>query len=123
MLNLQAVLLYVTTPSAAEGERIGRILVEEGVIACANVIAGMTSIYRWQGEVQRDEEAVVVLKTQAELADAVTERVKALHPYECPCVLVLSASAGNAAFVQWISHEVGAAADNLARTAERRGKG
>jgi periplasmic divalent cation tolerance protein len=97
--------IYVTTGSRDEGIAIGRELVEAQLAACANVLAGATSVYRWQGEVREDAEAIVVLKTRADLVDALVERVKALHSYDCPCVVALPIVGGNAEYLDWIVKE------------------
>lgn len=98
-------LLYVTTPNSEEAERIGGQLVEERLAACANILPAMTSVYRWQGALQKDHEAVLILKTRAELADRATARVLALHSYDCPCVMALDVAGGNPAFLDWITVE------------------
>ena len=60
---------------------------------------------RWQGEVREDAEAIVVLKTRADLVDALVERVKALHSYDCLCVVALPIVGGNAEYLDWIVKE------------------
>ncbi len=104
---MAAVLVYMTAGDRAEAVRIGRVLVEERLAACANVLDGMTSIYRWQGEVCEDGEAVLIAKTTEAQADALTERVKALHSYDCPCVVTLPVAGGNPAFLEWIAEQTG----------------
>lgn len=100
---MTAVLIYMTADDKAEASRIGRALVEEKLAACANVLDGMTSIYRWEGEICEESEAVLIAKTTESLAPALTERVKALHSYDCPCVVTLPIAGGNAAFLNWIA--------------------
>lgn len=98
-------LVYMTAGTAEEARRIGAALVEERLAACANVIDGMRSIYRWEGKMQNDEEAVLIAKTREDLLDALTERVKALHSYEIPCVVGIPIVGGNADFLDWIGAE------------------
>ena len=98
-------LVYMTAASAEEAARIGSVLVEERLAACVNVIEPMTSIYRWQGEVHRDTEAVFIAKTREEMVGPLTERVKALHSYECPCVVSLPITGGNGDFIDWIDDQ------------------
>lgn len=100
-----AVLIYVTTPSEAEALRIGRILVEGRLAACANVVPQMTSIFRWEGRIQQESEAVLIVKTVADHAGAVIERIKAVHSYSCPCAVVLPITGGNQGFLDWIDAE------------------
>jgi periplasmic divalent cation tolerance protein len=98
-------LIYMTAGSAEEARRIGGVLVEERLAACANVIDGMTSIYRWEGEIRHDGEAVLLAKTRRNLVASLTARVKALHSYSCPCVVALPIADGNQAFLDWIGVE------------------
>lgn len=98
-------LLYMTAGTADEARRIAAALVAERLVACANVIDGMNSIYRWEGEVRTDSEAVLIAKTRTALVDTVTARVRALHSYSCPCVVALPIAGGNPAFLDWIAQE------------------
>lgn len=107
------VLLYVTTENEAEAERIGRTLVEARLAACANILPGMRSVFRWQGAVQTGAECVLVLKTRGELAEAATAAVTAAHSYDCPCVLVLPVQGGHRPFLDWIAAETGPPPDEL----------
>jgi periplasmic divalent cation tolerance protein len=99
------VLLYVTASSEDEAARIGRVLVEERLAACANVIPGMRAIYRWDGGMQDEKETVLIAKTRDSLADSATARIKALHSYAVPCIVVLPISGGNGDFLDWIEAE------------------
>lgn len=98
--------VYMTAGSADEAGRIGEALVEEGLAACVNVIDGMKSIYRWQGAIQRDGETVLIAKTAKDRVDALTERVRSLHSYDCPCVIALPIDGGNPAFLSWVTEQV-----------------
>lgn len=102
---MNKVFLYVTAETVADAIRIGRALVEARLAACANVLPGMTSIYRWQGAVTEAAETVLILKTREELAEAAVERIKALHAYACPCVAIVPVTGGNADFLTWIESE------------------
>ncbi len=102
---MTARLLYVTAPNVAEAERIGEALVQERLVACANILGPIASIYWWQGKVQRDAEAVLIAKTRADLVERVVARVKELHSYTVPCVVSLAIEQGNADFLRWIAAE------------------
>jgi periplasmic divalent cation tolerance protein len=102
---MTACLCYLTAGSRDEALRIARALVEERLAACCNLIEGMTSIYRWQDEIQEDAEVVVIAKTRAELVERLTARVQALHSYDVPCVVALPIGGGNPAFLDWIAAE------------------
>jgi periplasmic divalent cation tolerance protein len=98
-------MIYITTSSRDEALRIGRTVVADRLAACANVLPGVTSVYRWQGEVQEDGETALILKTRSDLVERLTARVKELHSYDCPCVVALPIAGGNPDFLQWIAEE------------------
>lgn len=99
------VLVYITAADRAQALEIGRALVESRLAACANILPGITSIYRWEGQVHQDDEVALLAKTRSELAEAVIAKVLELHSYSCPCVVALPISAGNPAFLEWIAAE------------------
>jgi periplasmic divalent cation tolerance protein len=101
--------LYVTAADAEQAKTIGEALVQERLVACVNILAPMSSIYWWQGEIQRDTEAVLIATTRAELVERVIARVKALHSYTVPCVVSLAIEQGNPDFLGWIEAETRAA--------------
>lgn len=98
-------LIYVTASSGEEARTIGRTLVHERLAACANVLPAIISMYWWEGGVQEDQEASLILKTRAELVERLTGRVRELHSYDCPCVVALPITGGNSAFLDWIVNE------------------
>jgi periplasmic divalent cation tolerance protein len=98
-------MLYITCGSREEATAIARTVVEERLAACANIIGAMRSVYWWQGSVAEDDEIVLILKTTAERAGELTERVKALHSYDLPCVVEIPLGGGNAAYLDWIAAE------------------
>ena len=102
---LEFVFAYITASSREEAMRIGRALVEERLAACANVLDGMTSIYRWQGNIEEAAETVLIAKTRAELFDRLAARVRALHSYDVPCVVELKIGRGNPAYLDWLRDE------------------
>ena len=107
-MTADARVVLVTTPDAEVAEGLVRALVEEGVVACGNILPGITSIYRWRGEVERATEALVVFKTTAAGAARLERRVPELHPYEVPEVLVLPVDSGHGPYLEWISKNVSA---------------
>ena len=93
--------IYITTKDEDEARKIGRTLVEEKLAACIN-IHPIESIYRWEGEIEEEGEVAMLVKTKAELADRVIERVKELHSYEVPCIVSFSIDKGNPDYLKWI---------------------
>jgi periplasmic divalent cation tolerance protein len=100
-----AVFVYVTAGDREAALSLGRALVEARLAACANVIPRMRSVYRWRGAIEEGEEAVLILKTRRALVEALTDKVRALHDYDCPCVVALPVIGGNPAFLDWIAAE------------------
>ena len=98
-------MIYVTTGSAKEALDIGRALVEARLAAGANVLDGVTSVFRWQGAIEEKHEAVLILKTRRDLVDEATDRIKELHSYDCPCVVSCAIAGGNGDYLDWIVKE------------------
>lgn len=94
--------VLMTAPDPEEAERLATALVEARLAACANLVPGVTSIYRWQGAVERAEEVLLVLKTTGERLPELVERAVEMHPYEVPEVLALPVEAGHADYVRWV---------------------
>ena len=99
---------YMTASTAAEARRIGRALVSEELAACVNVLGPVESVYRWKGRVERGREVAFIAKTRVALQGKFVARVRALHSYECPCVVFLPVEGGNPAFLTWLGESTGA---------------
>ncbi len=106
MSDGRACLLYATFPDAEMAQRIGRLLVEEHLAACCNLLGPIHSIYWWEGAVQEAPEAAMVVKTTPGMAAAATARIVGMHPYENPAVLQLAVTGGAADFLNWIAMSV-----------------
>ena len=98
-------LIYVTAADREAALKLARTLVNQRLVACANVFDGATSVYWWDGKVNEGPEVVMVAKTRSDLTSAVIARIKELHEYSCPCVVALQIREGNPAFLDWISRE------------------
>jgi periplasmic divalent cation tolerance protein len=98
-------LLYITCPDQAAARAIADAVVTDRLAACANIIPGMTSIYRWEGVVQEAAETVLILKTREARVAACLERVRGLHPYTTPCIVVLPVDTAAPAFAAWVAQE------------------
>src|SRR5689334_23900657 len=103
--NERVVFVYTTHPSVVEAERIGRELVERRLCACVNILPGMVSLYWWQGAVERGEEAVMIIKTRAALAEPVRTAVRQLHSYTTPAILMLPIESVDRDYKQWLLTE------------------
>jgi len=82
------------------------VLVEECLAACVNRLPGVVSTYRWKGEIQRDSECLLLIKSTSKRFDALRARIVALHPYEVPEVLALPVEAGSVSYLAWIEAAV-----------------
>jgi periplasmic divalent cation tolerance protein len=103
--NERVVFVYTTHPSVVEAERIGRELVERRLCACINILPGMVSLYWWQGAIERGEEAVMIVKTRAVLAEAVGAAVRQLHSYTTSAILVLPIESVDPDYKKWLLAE------------------
>jgi periplasmic divalent cation tolerance protein len=99
------VVVLTTVPTGDKGQEIAQTLVEERLAACVNVLAPMTSTYRWRGAVERESEHQMIIKTTRNRVPAVQTRLAALHPYELPEFLVLPVAAGGKEYLEWIGTE------------------
>ena len=98
-------MVLTTVPDAEAGARLARTLVAERLAACVNLVPGVRSIYRWQGQLEDASEVLLLVKTRADRCAALAARIQALHPYELPEVLELAAGGGSAAYLDWVRRE------------------
>lgn len=103
-MNIQFV--YMTAGSVDEARAIGRELVESGLAACVNIIGQVNSIYVWNGSLQDDVEAALIAKTTSDRLPELIAKVRALHSYDCPCIVSLPVCDGNPEFLNWIGSQV-----------------
>ena len=102
------IITLITTFADAETARqIGTQLVESQLAACVNVLPGVESIFRWQGEVQLDAEAIALIKTTRGRLEELEAWLQTHHPYEVPEILVLTPESGSARYLQWVRESVG----------------
>lgn len=98
--------VFITVGGRGEAERIGSTLVEEGLAACVNTVGPIASVYRWGGRVERAEEHLLIAKTEGDLLDVLTERVKSLHSYSVPEVIAFRIEGGSAEYLRWLEGAV-----------------
>ena len=95
------ILILTTMPDSADVDELARTLVDERLAACVNVHGPMTSVYRWKGAVERENERQVVIKTTRDRVHALQTRLHELHPYELPEFLIIEAD-GSDAYAAWV---------------------
>ncbi len=98
----ETVVVLVTAPTAEKAAEIARAVVEERLAACGNVVPAVRSIYRWQGKVCDEQEAMLVLKAPRDRLEALRDRIVAMHPYEVPEVIALRVEGGDERYLEWI---------------------
>ena len=98
--------VYATFGSEEEAQRIARVVVEERLAACANVLAPCLSIYRWQGRIEEAKEVPAIFKTRADAAGRLVERIRALHSYDVPAAVVWPIADALADYLRWVVDEV-----------------
>lgn len=101
MTDVRVVL--VTVPTRQAGEQLAETLVGEQLAACVNIVGPIRSIYRWQGEICRDDEHLLLIKTTAGAYAALDARIRALHTYDNPEIIALPVDAGAAAYLEWVA--------------------
>ena len=102
---MSVLLAYCTCPDVASADRIARALVTERLAACVNRLPGVQSTYRWQGAVEQADEVLLLIKTTSSRLDALTVRLRALHPYELPELIAVEVRAGLPAYLDWVATE------------------
>ena len=102
---MSAIWIYVTTSDQEEATKIAQILVQQRLVACANVLGSTTAIYWWEGKVERCPEVAFILKTRADLLDAIIEKIRNNFSYDCPCIVALPITGGNPNFLDWLDEE------------------
>ncbi|MBD2629595.1 divalent-cation tolerance protein CutA [Trichormus variabilis] len=110
---MEFIFVYVTCKDRAEALNVGKAVVEARLAACANIIDGMDSIYWWNGELQVEKEAILIMKSRRDLFTELTEKVKLVHSYEVPCVVALPIENGNRDYLNWLMTETKATDINL----------
>ena len=106
-MDSQALVVYCSCPDQAIAERIAEAVVNERLAACVNLISGLTSIYRWEGQLQRDTELLLIIKTRSAVYPQLEARLRQLHPYQLPEIIALPIHAGSADYLNWIAANTG----------------
>ena len=103
----ELVLVLSNWPDLDQARRAARTVVDERLVACANILPGVESIYHWKGDVESSSEVTIVFKTARACYGALERRLKELHPYEVPEILSFSAADGLPAYLGWVEEAVG----------------
>lgn len=100
------VIVLVTTASKEEAEKIAQKLLEEKLIACANIIGPVSSLFWWKNKVEKAEEYVLLMKSRLDLFEKLSSKVKELHTYEAPEIIALLIVQGSKAYIEWLNESL-----------------
>lgn len=95
-------IIFCTVPQDDTGVKIAEDLVTRELAACVNAIPSVQSCYRWKGEVCRDSESLLIIKTRASLTDSVIRQIRSIHPYEVPEIIAVDIQGGLEEYLAWI---------------------
>lgn len=111
-MSSEAIVVLITVPSRQAGMAIAGKLVEQRLAACVNMLGPIQSVFHWQGQIEQEEELLLLVKTRRELfASQLVPAVQALHPYETPEIIALPIEMGEAGYLNWIVAETRAGED------------
>ena len=100
------IIVLVTAKDAAQANKIAQGLLQQKLVACANIVKGVESLFWWQGKIDKAAEVLLILKTKKSLFKKLESAVKKLHSYQTPEIIALPIAAGSAKYLQWIKESV-----------------
>jgi len=100
------IVLFITTATAEEAQRISRVLLEQKKAACVNIVPRVNSLFWWQDKLDSAEESLLIVKTKASLLGEIVPLVKELHSYDIPEIIALPIIGGNQDYLEWMQKEV-----------------
>jgi periplasmic divalent cation tolerance protein len=99
-------MVFCSCPDKVVADRLCQVLVEERLAACVSQISGLTSVYWWEGQVRKDEEVLLLIKTTSQRLVNLTARIEALHPYEVPEIVAVPIEGGSERYLAWLGQTV-----------------
>ncbi|NPA52983.1 MAG: divalent-cation tolerance protein CutA [Aquificae bacterium] len=103
---MEYIVVYVTTPNYDTAKNIAESLINSKLAACVNIVESIFSVYFWQGNIERDNESLMIIKTKANLFEKLEEKVKSLHPYSVPEIIAMPIVKGSTDYLKWIDDTV-----------------
>lgn len=101
------IVVLVTVPDQKTAETIANKLLKARLIACAQILPGLQSIYEWEGKVERSQEWLVILKSRSDAFETLAAKIRALHPYKVPQIVALPIERGHLPYLQWMDEVMG----------------
>ena len=99
---MEALIVYITAPNEEEAAKIAKVLVEERLAGCVNIVKDIRSIYSWQGTLEDEKEVLMIVKTRVKLFSALTSKVKELHSYTVPEIIAMPIVDGSEEYINWL---------------------
>ncbi len=99
---MEYIVVYITTPDFQTAQKLADYLVENKLAACVNIVENVFSTYFWQGNIEKDNESLMIIKTRADLFERLEEEVKKQHPYSVPEIIAMSIVKGSKDYLNWI---------------------
>jgi len=99
-------IVFVTVSDEEEAGRIAKVLIEENLAACVNIIPGIRSVYRWEGSIEHEDETLLIIKTGKTKIEGLKKRIQEVHSYDIPELLVLPVVDGLEAYMRWARGEL-----------------
>lgn len=106
MEQAKFLLIYITCKDKQQAQMIAKQLIREKLVACANIIEGMTAIYEWQGEVYENTESILIVKSKVALFPSIEKSILALHTYDIPCIVAYPIVEGHLPYLEWVEKQV-----------------
>ena len=100
------IVVFITTKNLSQAKKISRQLIKEKLIACANIVQGVESVFWWQNKVDQSKEVLLIIKTKKDLFSTLVKKVKALHSYAVPEIIALPIVEGNPDYLKWLEESV-----------------
>ncbi|MGC9517309.1 MAG: divalent-cation tolerance protein CutA [Methanomicrobiales archaeon] len=100
------ILVYITTSGKVESEKIAKILLDERLVGCTNILPSIKSIYHWEGQMEEDAESLLIAKTDTSKIENIIEKVKEVHSYDNPCILAIPVIHGSQDYLNWLENEL-----------------
>ncbi len=102
-MNSDSLVVFSTAPDTEVAEALADHLVKERLAACVNLVGGVRSVYRWEGEVQHDPEVLLIVKTDQQHLELLIETLQNRHPYDCPEIIAMPIVGGSAGYLEWLT--------------------
>lgn len=104
---MEAIVVFITAPNEDEAARISKTIVEERLAGCVNIVRGIRSIYTWQGKIEDESEALMIVKTQKGLFESLSKRIKEVHSYTVPEIIAIPIINGSEDYLKWLKEVTG----------------